>query len=119
MVQVAPAGRPLQLIIGCNTIPSSGIKGAGRLTVIVIVVELDEPAVTVMLLGFAERLIVTAVVAGVGAALTGLNKPTTNSKIKTTENSKTLSLTKHVTKYHFPRHTFKTWNFEIGFTAWF
>ena len=119
MAQVAPAGRPLQLIIGFNTDPMpSGIRGAGKLTVIVIVVELDEPAVTVMLLGFAERLTVIEVVAGVGAALTGLNKPTTNSKIKTTENSKTLSLTKHVTNHHSST-THLRLNFEIWFTPWF
>jgi hypothetical protein len=77
----------------------SGIAGVIVEKVTVIVVEADEPAVTVMLLGFAERLTVSA-----GIALTGLTRPTTNSKIKPTENSKTLSLTKYITKHHPPSH---------------
>jgi hypothetical protein len=104
--QVAPAGRPLQLITGfisCIEPMPSGIAGVIVEKVTVIVVEADEPAVTVMLLGFAERLTGRGMaVRGAGKALTGLTRPTTNSKIKPTENSKTLSLTKYITKHHSP-----------------
>jgi hypothetical protein len=94
--QLAPEGRPLQVMVGLAAALWN-----------VIVVEADEPAVTVTLLGSAESVTVG------GTALTGLIRPTTNSKIKPTENSKTLSLTKHVTKHHSPRHALKTNRLKI------
>ena len=89
------------------------MRGVGVEKVTVIVVEADEPAVTVMLLGLAERLML-----GSAPALTGLTRPTTNSKIKPTENSKALSLTKYVTKHHSP-FTHLRLDLEVWFTPWF
>jgi hypothetical protein len=86
--QLARAGRLLQVMIGLVIGP--------KVIWNVIVVEADEPAVTVTLLGFAES------VTAIRSAPTGLTRQIMNSKIKPTESSKTLSLLKNVTELHFP-----------------
>jgi len=103
---VAP-GMPVQVTAAFDI-----VEGDGEM-VTVIVAEANEPAVTVIELGLAERLTVME-----SPALTGFTTPTTNSKIKPTENSKTLSLTKYVTKHHSPA-THLRLDLEIWFTPWF
>lgn len=103
VVQLAPAGRPVQAMIGLEMVAMLLIWN-------VIVVEPDPPAVTVTLLGEAVSVTVMW-----SPALTGLNSPTTNSKIKPIENSKTLSLTNHATQHHSSLQTFKTDKLEVRF----
>jgi len=87
--QLALGGRPLQVMVGLGM--------GGILMWNVIVVEADEPAVTVMLLGLAERVTVNS-----PSALAGFIRPATDSKIKPTENSKAQSRRKNVTDQRSP-----------------